>query len=228
MTCPHCVAAGRDVFAGRVVRRDLRRYRKKGPSRTTGLLLRGLRQRGVQDATLLDVGGGVGVNSQELLASGAASAVEVEASPEYAAAAREEAARRGTSDRMEVLEGDFVDLAPDLAPADIVTLDRAVCCYPHMRLLVGASATRARRLVGLVLPREHVVVRLGMGLLNLGQRVRRSAFRVYVHASRDVEDELERHGFRRAWESRTWLWRVRVYERTSGEGRRTEGDGRRA
>lgn len=213
MTCSHCVAAGRDVFAGPLVRRKLRRYRKKGPSRTTGLLLSGLRQQGVEDATILDVGGGVGVIGQELLATGAASVVEVEASPEFAAVARQEAAGRGTADRMEVLEGDFVDLAPDLAPADTVTLDRVICCYPHMRLLLGASATRARRLVGLLFPREHVVVRLAVRLLNLGQRVRRSPFRVYVHASSDVEDELERHGFHRAWESRTWLWRVRVYER---------------
>jgi magnesium-protoporphyrin O-methyltransferase len=67
--------------------------------------LAGLRRQGVQDATLLDVGGGVGVIAQELLASGAASVVEVEASAEYAAAAREEAARRGTSDRIDLLEG---------------------------------------------------------------------------------------------------------------------------
>lgn len=218
MTCPHCAAAGTDVFQGRVVRKELKRYRKKGPRRTTQLLLHGLEERGVGDATLLDIGGGVGVIAQELLASGAAEAVVVDASAEFVDAAREEAARRGTSDRVRLLTGDFVDLAPDIGPADIVTLDRAVCCYPHMRLLVGASAARARRLLGLVLPREHVAVRLGAAVVNLGLRLRRSDFRVYVHASRDVDDELGRRGFERAWESRTWLWRVRIYRKKPLEG----------
>lgn len=218
MTCPHCTGAGTDVFKGRAVRSDLKRYRTKGPRRTTRLLLHGLQERGVRGATLLDIGGGVGVIPHELLASGAAAAVEVDASPEYVEAAREEAARRGTSDRIRLLTGDFVDLAPDIGPADIVTLDRSVCCYPHMRLLVGASAARARRLVGLVLPREHVAVRLGTAVLNLGLRLRGSDFRVYVHASRDVDDELRQRGFTRAWESRTWLWRVRIYRKKPQQG----------
>lgn len=214
MTCSHCTAAGSDVFVGRVVRRKLERYRRKGPTGTTALLLHGLEERGVEGATLLDIGGGIGVIQQELLGWGATSAVAVEAAPEFAVAAREEADRRGTADRVEIVQGDFVDVAPAIVPADIVTLDRVVCCYPHMRRLVGASASRARHLYGLVLPREHVVVRMGVATLNLVQRVRGSDFRVYVHAVREVEDELRRRGFRRAWESRTWLWRVRIYRRT--------------
>lgn len=32
--------------------------------------------------------------------------------------------------------GDFVSLAPDLETADLVTLDRVVCCYPELEPLV--------------------------------------------------------------------------------------------
>ncbi len=39
--------------------------------------------------------------------------------------------------------------------ADIVTLDRVGCCYLAVDELVTASAAHARRLYGLVLPRER-------------------------------------------------------------------------
>lgn len=216
MTCAHCTSAGADVFVGRVVRREQRRYRRRGPSSTTRLLLDALRERGIEGATVLDIGGGVGALQQELLAAGAREVVGVDAAPSYVEAARDEAARRGTLDHVRLFCGDFVDLAPDLAPADVVTLDRAICCYPHVRTLVGASATRARRLYGLVLPRQHLLARTGAGLINLVQRLRRSPFRVYLHPMATVADEMSRRGFRMAWRTTTPLWRVMVWERMAG------------
>jgi magnesium-protoporphyrin O-methyltransferase len=155
----------------------------------------------------------VGVLDHELLAAGAVRAVTVDASPAYLTLCAEEAERRGHADRLEQLLGDFVDLAPEVEPADVVTLDRVICCYPHMRVLVGASATRARRLYGVVFPREHAVMRFGVAVLNLVQRLLGSAFRVYVHQGRDVDDELDERGFRRVWTGGSFLWQARLYER---------------
>ena len=50
---------------------DLKAYRKKGPSKTTRMLIDALKAQGVEDMTLLDIGGGVGAIQHELLNSGA-------------------------------------------------------------------------------------------------------------------------------------------------------------
>ena len=81
----------------------------------------------------------------------------MEASAAYLAAAREETARRGHTDRLKAHHGDFVALAPEIPSADIVTLDRVICCYRDMPALVAQSAARARKLYGVVYPRAFVV-----------------------------------------------------------------------
>ena len=46
-------------------------------------------------------------------------------------------------------------MSDEIEAADVVTLDRVICCYPDMEALVGRSAERALRLYGLVHPRDR-------------------------------------------------------------------------
>src|SRR5215217_7594148 len=71
-------------FAGRVAKR----YRKRGLDRTSRRIVAFLERAGVQQATVLEIGGGVGEIQLELLKRGAASAVNLELSPAYDAEAR--------------------------------------------------------------------------------------------------------------------------------------------
>ncbi|MGE5101239.1 MAG: methyltransferase domain-containing protein, partial [Deltaproteobacteria bacterium] len=80
-----------------------------------------MRAVGVDGASLLDIGGGVGAIHHTLLDAGATNARHVDVSPDYINAAREEAGRRGHADRVLFLRGDFVQLAPEVADADVVT-----------------------------------------------------------------------------------------------------------
>ena len=211
--CTHCEDAG-DFFDRRTARRDLRRYRRRGASATTRLLLDAvLDQRSGDDGTLLDVGGGVGAIPHELLEAGFAEAVQVDASPSYLAASEQEAARRGHRERMTYHQADFVDLAPRLAPADVVTLDRVICCYPDVERLVSTSVGKARHLYGLVFPRERTLTRAGTTLANGWFRVRGSAFRTFVHPTAQVESIIQAHGFRRTSLRHTFLWQVATYAR---------------
>jgi magnesium-protoporphyrin O-methyltransferase len=210
--CRHCQGI-EDLFNAGIVRRELDRYRRKGPSRTTRLLVDALIAEGVDGLTLLDIGGGVGAIQHALLAAGAARAAVVEASAAYAEAAQAEAERRGLADRVTLTHGDFVALAPEVAPADIVTLDRVICCYPDMPALVGASAARARRRYGLVYPRDAWWVGLGLRLVNAVFWLRRSPFRVFVHPTAAVEARLRAHGLTRRFHRATPIWQVAVYAR---------------
>lgn len=212
--CSHCADA-ESLFSRRAARRDLRRYRRKGPHATTRHLLRMIRQQDVRGGELLDIGGGIGAIQHELLREGLARAVHVDASAAYLAASEAEAERQGNRERVEYLHGDFVELADELRAADVVTLDRVVCCYPDMRRLIAASASRARRLYGLSYPREHVGTRTGVTLANLFFRIRGSDFRTYLHPPAEIAAELRRQGLTPAGQARTLLWHVALYRRES-------------
>jgi O-methyltransferase domain len=138
---------------------ELRKYREKGPSASTQALIDAMKAEGVEGATLLDIGGGIGAIQHELLAAGAAHATSVEASASYLEVAQEESLRRDLGDRVTYRHGDFVELADSIPPADIVTLDRVINVYPDWERLTELAAARAQRLFGLVYPRDTPTVR---------------------------------------------------------------------
>lgn len=212
MSCCQCRGI-ETLFGERTARRDLQRYRRKGPLTTTRILLDALKREGVRSATLLDIGGGVGAISNELLRAGAARATVVDASPAYLEAAEEESQRQGHHARIEYHRGDFVEVAPRLEPSDIVTLDRVICCYDEMEALVSASARRARRLYGLVYPRDTWWNRLGISLANFACRVRGTSFRVFVHPPDAVDRIIREAGLTRCFYRTTSIWQVVVYAR---------------
>lgn len=194
-------------------RADLDEYRAHGPRANTRRLVDELRRAGVAGATLLDVGGGVGLVQHELMAAGATRILAVDASRSYLSAAQEEARRRGYADRADYVHGDFVDLARGIESADVVTMDRVICCYPDMPGLVGAAADKARRLVGLVYPRDAWWVKVAVAAKDAWRRATHEVDRAWVHAARDIERELSRRGFARRFRSRRLYWQIEVYER---------------
>jgi 2-polyprenyl-3-methyl-5-hydroxy-6-metoxy-1,4-benzoquinol methylase len=215
MACCHHCRDAENVFDQRDARRRLARYQRHGPEGTTRLLVEALRDADVRGATVLDIGGGVGVIHHELLRVGAASATDVDASSAYLTVARDESARRSHAERVRYRHGDFVTLAPSIEPADVVTLDRVVCCYPDMLALVGAAAARTNRLLGLVYPRDTWWVCLGIRALNAGLALQRSAFRVYCHPTASVGAEVRRAGLIQRMHRTRGLWQVVVYERAA-------------
>ena len=204
---------GFEIFDEKSAEEDLQRYRGHGPDATTATLVEMIRDRGVSGSSLLDIGGGIGVIDHELLRAGAGHAVLVDASGPAVEMARREARRRGTLDRLEFVDGDFVSRASDVDVADIVTLDRVICCYPDVESLVRLSATRARSLYGLVLPRDRRLLRWALPLLNAWFRVRGFRYRTFLHANAKVDALVAAAGLRQVRESRTFMWRVVLYER---------------
>jgi magnesium-protoporphyrin O-methyltransferase len=203
------------LFDEKMANGDLDDYRKHGAQGETRDLIEAVKQRGVDGATLLDIGGGVGVIGQELLAAGAAHLTDVDASHAFLEAARWLAGARGTAERAEYHFGDFVELAPAVPPADVVTLDRVICCYPDWPALIDASVSHARRLYGLVYPVDRWWLRAGAWLGNLFLRITRQSFRFYIHPSRSVDARVRGAGFARVLRRRGLLWQVVLYERLS-------------
>ena len=139
--------------------------------------------------------------------------MDVDASGPYLAAARGEAERRGLGDRITYRTGDAVTLAPELDDADLVALDRVVCCYGDMPGLVGAAAGRTRRRLGMVLPRDDVWVRALVAMGNGWNRIRRDPFRIHAYRTVDVARVATAAGLAQRSAHRGVFWQSLVFER---------------
>jgi len=212
MSCPHCQGA-EEVFGKGFAEGDLSRYYKKGPSKSTNILLNAIKQHPIEAPSLLDIGGGVGVIQHELVAAGVNKTTDVDASSAYLAVAQAEAERRGYAESATYLHGDFVDLVEQVEDADIVTLDRVLCCYPDVEKLISTSAGHAKRLYGLVYPHDAWWTRLVAPLLNLTFRFRGNPFRFFIHSRELVENTIVRQGFTQRLHRNAGFWQVVVYER---------------
>jgi 16S rRNA G966 N2-methylase RsmD len=209
-----CNPRGCDRFFGRrFARRVARKYREGGLDDTAQRMVDFLAERGLEGATVLEVGGGVGEIQIELLKRGAASAVNLELSPGY----DEEAARllreAGFEERVERRLHDIASDPAAVEPADVVVLNRVVCCYPDYERLLGVAAQHARRLLVFSYPPRNPVSRLVIGAQNLVFRLLRREFRTFAHPPGRMLAVLEREGLSRTYVHHPRIWQIAGLER---------------
>lgn len=193
---------------------DLERWREGRLHGATQELIDSIRRQGVEGARLLDIGAGVGAVHVALLEAGAGSAVDVDASREFLATAQAEAERRGLGGRVDYRYGDIVELADELPPADIVTLDSVICCYPYLEPMLAAATLSRPRLVGITYPRDTWWMRVFMRLDNLREAIRRTPARYFVHRHAQLETWMASAGYRNVHEGGILVWRVVLYQRS--------------
>jgi SAM-dependent methyltransferase len=172
---------------------------------------RGIAKAGQPQGRLLDVGSGVGALTFELLERGLTEAVSVDLSSAFVAAASAEAARRGRTGSVRFVHGDFVGIASQFLAADVVTLDRVVCCYPEYERLLHESARLAARCLALSYPRDVWYVRTWVGLQNAARQLCRNPFRAFVHSASAMEHVIRGAGFEMVSRSCTRMWCADVY-----------------
>jgi len=211
MTCCGGTCAATAFFSSRIAERDLRRYRRRGADASTRMLLTELRQQPLQDLHLLDVGSGIGVIAAELGDAGLASVTLADASPAYLEVARSNLGPRYGSRPTHFIAGDFTQTGLALPDADIVTLDRVVCCYPDPELLLRVAAKRARRLLAFTYPRNRWYMRLATAVENFFFWLASSPFRTFTHSPRRMALVLEEAGFACAAHRESFLWSFRLY-----------------
>jgi magnesium-protoporphyrin O-methyltransferase len=126
--------------------------------------------------------------------------------------ARELYAERGGAARLETRCGDFAELAQP-SHADLVTLDRVVCCHPDYAGLLSRAANAAGLALVLSYPRDRCFVRLGSWMENLPRRFRGSAFRTFIHPVPEMHAVLESSGLRMASCRQTPVWSIERWMR---------------
>ena len=214
MPC-NCCEITDNAFTAAEARAEAKNYRRRGPANQTKLILEAIRSLKLTDATLLDVGGGIGTIHHELLGDVAHEAMHVDASSAYLKIATEEAQRRGHGEQVKFIHADFTDVAADLPRVDVVTLDRVVCCYPDFRGLLKAAAGRSGKAVALTYPRETWYMRIGLSVINFFQKLGGDPFRVFLHPVAEMEALLNKEGLQKVSVRRLFVWEMALYQRMS-------------
>ena len=176
-----CDVNGLDtMFSGRLVRRELDAWKREGLNR---------RQRSIVDsleplmpgASVLDVGCGIGAVGTTLLTRGAGEGTFVDVSTAYLEAAREVAAQTRVAERASFQQGDFATSKHPYPQADVVVLDRVVCCYPDAAALLEKAARHSKRTLVYTYPRPFWFMPLFRTLCALGMRLFGREYRFFLH-----------------------------------------------
>lgn len=209
-----CNPRGCDQFFNpRFARRVARRYRKRGLDKPARRIVEFLERLGLEGATVLEVGGGVGEIQLELLKRGARRTINLELSAAY----EQEAARliweAGVEGRVERRRHDLAVDPAAVEPVDIVVLNRVVCCYPDYERLLGAAADHATRALVFSHPPRNLFFRAMVATQNLGFRLLGREFRTFAHPPAAMVAAVEGRGLRPAFSSRGFPWQVAGLER---------------
>jgi 16S rRNA G966 N2-methylase RsmD len=200
-------------FDDRFARKMAKRYRKRGVDKTARRMVEFLAERGVEGASVLEIGGGVGEIQLELLSRGAAGTTNLELSDGYDDEAVRLAREAGVEERVQRRRHDIA-MDPDaVEPADVVVLHRVVCCYPDYERLLGAAADHAGRLLVFSHPPRNPITRALIALENLAFRARGIELRTFAHPPRAMLGVLERHGLRHTFSHHGFPWVVTGLER---------------
>jgi magnesium-protoporphyrin O-methyltransferase len=186
----------------------------------TTAMLAALDQAGLEGSTILDVGCGTGDLALAALAHGASRAYGFDLGTGSIEHARALATERGLADRsvFEVADGSVATLPR----ADVVVLNRVICCYPDARALLDNTVGAADRIYALSAPADRglpgIVNRIFFGISNGWYALRRSkfrGFRVFVHDLETVDARIRAAGFAPITrERRRFVWRFVVYVRS--------------
>ena len=204
-----CSPAGyRWIFSERHARREARRYRRRGLDSTARRTAQLLEPNAIRGATLLEVGGGVGALQVELLKAGVTRAVGIEMTPTYQAAADELLRAAGLEGRVERRLMDFAESGNLVPAADLVILNRVICCYADMPKLVNAAAEHTTHVLVMSFPNGRWWTRLALALNNFALWLIRRRFHVFAHRPDAIVAAAEETGLEVAANHPGVFWQV--------------------
>ena len=208
-----CTPEGyRRLFSERGAQAQSRRYRRRGLDAISRRVVEMVGGR-AEGATVLEVGGGIGAVQLELLKAGAASATSVELTPTYESEAEALLAESGLSSRARRRIMDFAAAGAEVEPADVVILNRVLCCYHDMPRLAGQAAEHARRLLVLTFPKQRLWTRAMVAAANFGMWLTRRQFRMFLHPPASIREVAEQRGLRTIHVEPGLFWEVLALER---------------
>jgi magnesium-protoporphyrin O-methyltransferase len=212
MTCGHCCGADQ-LFDLKGAQKEMKKYRKKGPGKSTKTLIETLFSRNTENKTLLDVGGGIGALQWYFLENGGLYTKGVDASRGYLHVAGQYAKEKGWKEQTSFLFGDLVNHAKNLTAYDFVTLDKVICCYPDYEALLTSSLEKCTGTIGVVYPLGGLLPKLLIQFNRLYFYITKNPFRTYIHSPKAIREFINSHGFTMVSKKISFPWHVQVYQR---------------
>jgi magnesium-protoporphyrin O-methyltransferase len=210
MTC--CSDLYHTKFDSAQAAADLSDYLQNGVKRNSRPLLEILEDLDLQDVQVLDIGSGIGAMTFELLKRGAVSASLVDISSAYLDVFKQEARRRQL-DHISTHAGDCVELSSKLENAELVVMDKVICCYPDWKPLIHTVADLSTRWIAFSLPRDVWWVRTGEWLDTKWRQLRGDHFPTYIHPIGEIEYLLETLGFQNREMNKWREWEYHLYQK---------------
>jgi Methyltransferase domain len=165
-------------------------------------------------ARVLEIGGGVGTIQAELLAGGADRGEIIELVPAYQPYAQELARDKGIEDRSTFRVADILEHPETIAPADVVVLNRVVCCSPDGVRLAGEAARLAGSMLLLSYPRDRALIRIGGRLMNFVFKIMRRSFRIFLHPRESLYAAAQAEGLVVVETGQAFAWEFSAFRRT--------------
>ncbi|MGA9745939.1 MAG: methyltransferase domain-containing protein [Nocardioides sp.] len=198
-----------DIFGSRFARRTARAYRRRGLDPAAAWMVDFLAEDGIDGASVLEIGGGVGDIGIELARRGAASVTTLELTAAYDQDAARLAGEAGVADRMQRRIVDVAAAPPgDVEEADVVVLHRVVCCYPDYPRLLGAAAALTRRRLAFSHPPRNAVSRAVIAAQNVALAVGSKEFRTFAHPPHAMVGVVEQDGLGLVARHRGRIWQA--------------------
>lgn len=195
-------------------RRDAEDYLKHGLNKRGQRLVTALSGRITSPLSVLDIGCGAGALHHELLRRGIAGRVTaVDASSAYLRFAAQNAASFNLSQHVSYIQRDFAQAAAEFAPAGLVTLDRVICCYPHLEQLLAAAATHAQQYLALTFPIEGWWLKAPYWLIDNLFTLFRSKYHFFLHPRAQVIAIAQAAGLHPIYHDRVAFWQMMVFAR---------------
>ena len=204
------------IFGRRYMDNDAEAYLKKGLDRHGQLLIRPLseKNRDTTPLSVLEIGFGAGQIHHELLRRGIADrVVGVDVSAAGVAAARRNADKLGLSEKIEYYTQDFAQRKEEHETADVVILNKVVCCYPYLDRLLGSAITKVNRYLVLCAPQDVWWTRGGHWGADKFMALLRSKYRFFLHPQKEIDRLTADADLRPISIEHRSIWRMVTYEK---------------
>ena len=178
------------IFRGGYVEGEKRDFLRKGLSKRQRRFWIGLE---LSHKSVLDIGCGIGALGLGAVQKGAEHAFLIDVSTDYLAAAQSLKTSLNLDDKVSIERADFASLS-EPPVADIVVLDRVVCCYPDASKLLSRAAEQSRESLLFSYPRPAWFMRWGCAVLNSAMALFKKDYRFYLHSEAVLRKAASAYG----------------------------------
>ena len=190
----HC--CGADLFFDKkTADKKYKSYLKKGASRVTAKIISQLKNQDIKGKSMIDIGGGVSALQWWFLENGGNRTIDIDASSGYLKQAKDHAKSKGWESSTNFLLGDCVDVYTQIEPADYITLDKVVCCYPNYKEIVESTCDKATQTVSLSYPMDGFIAMVIRKTGDILMSFRDNPFRPFIHSVKDIRTVFKQKGY---------------------------------